>query len=353
MKSLTVMFAATVLTLAACKNQDTLPEAAPEAVSNANESASTSAQGSNSGITVSPLEEARRRLLQNLVVYFDYDQADIRPEFNALLQAHGQFLASNPNAQVRLEGHADERGSREYNIGLGERRAQAVRRVLMLQGATANQLSTVSYGEERPAADRQRRRSVALEPARRARLSLIASELKAAAGTSPAVSRANRRNQEERPVKILLTPICIAVAAVGCSTLTPTEDPVYLKMTDLEARVIRIERVVENQSLIQLASELDQLRTETTQLRGEIETLRFETENSDNRQRELYVDVDRRLQSLEQQQQRAFTPPPAASRSTLTPQSGPPAAGGSRRAWPPRRRGPRARTSRITRPRST
>ena len=58
----------------------------------------------------------------------------------------------NASAQVRLEGHADERGSREYNIGLGERRAQAVRRVLMLQGATANQISTVSYGEERPAA---------------------------------------------------------------------------------------------------------------------------------------------------------------------------------------------------------
>jgi tol-pal system protein YbgF len=140
-------------------------------------------------------------------------------------------------------------------------------------------------------------------------------------------------------VKILLTPICIAVAAVGCSTLTPSEDPVYLKMTDLEARVIRIERVVENQSLIQLASELDQLRAETTQLRGDIETLRFETENSDNRQRELYVDVDRRLQSLEQQQQRAFTPPPAAPRSTLTPQeraAEPPAAAPSVAAAPAR-----------------
>jgi tol-pal system protein YbgF len=126
-------------------------------------------------------------------------------------------------------------------------------------------------------------------------------------------------------VKILLTPICIAVAAVGCSTLTPTEDPVYLKMTDLEARVIRIERVVENQSLIQLATELDQLRAEAMQLRGDIETLRFETENSDNRQRDLYVDVDRRLQSLEQQQPRAFAPPPssppsAGAPSALTPQ---------------------------------
>jgi peptidoglycan-associated lipoprotein len=90
-------------------------------------------------------------LMQELVVYFDYDTADILPEFNALLAAHGQFLAQNPNTQLRLEGHADERGSREYNIGLGERRAQAVRRVLMLQGAGGTQLTTVSYGEERPA----------------------------------------------------------------------------------------------------------------------------------------------------------------------------------------------------------
>ena len=94
---------------------------------------------------------SERRLMQQLVVYFEYDEADILPEFNALLQAHGQFLAHNPNTQLRLEGHADERGSREYNIGLGERRAQAVRRVLMLQGAAGTQLTTVSYGEERPA----------------------------------------------------------------------------------------------------------------------------------------------------------------------------------------------------------
>ena len=89
--------------------------------------------------------------MQELTVYFEYDRSDIRQEFNAMLAAHGQYLAANPTAQVRLEGHADERGSREYNIGLGERRAQAVRRVLLLQGATAAQISTVSFGEERPA----------------------------------------------------------------------------------------------------------------------------------------------------------------------------------------------------------
>lgn len=90
-------------------------------------------------------------LLGRLVVYFDFDQSDIDPEFNGLLAAHGEYLAGNAGAQVRLEGHTDERGSREYNIGLGERRAQAVRRVLLLQGAATEQLSTVSYGEERSA----------------------------------------------------------------------------------------------------------------------------------------------------------------------------------------------------------
>ena len=66
--------------------------------------------------------------------------------------SHAQYLARNPSQKIRLEGHADERGSREYNIGLGERRSQAVRRSLLLQGVAEAQITTVSYGEERPAA---------------------------------------------------------------------------------------------------------------------------------------------------------------------------------------------------------
>jgi peptidoglycan-associated lipoprotein len=69
-----------------------------------------------------------------------------------MLSAHARYLASDPNLSIRLEGHTDERGSREYNIGLGENRAQSVRQILLLQGVSAAQLSTVSYGEERPAA---------------------------------------------------------------------------------------------------------------------------------------------------------------------------------------------------------
>jgi tol-pal system protein YbgF len=130
-------------------------------------------------------------------------------------------------------------------------------------------------------------------------------------------------------VKNLHLTAVVAILGSGCSTLTPAEDPVALRMTDLEARLIRIERVVENQSLVQLSTELDRLRSETAALRGEIETLRFESENSDNRQRELYSDIDRRLQVFESQP-RAFEPPPSSPRTSApafgAPSEAPPAA---------------------------
>jgi peptidoglycan-associated lipoprotein len=87
------------------------------------------------------------------VIYFDFDSSEVRAMDNETIAGHAVILSGNMNTEVRLEGHADERGSREYNIGLGERRAQAVRRMLLLQGVSAGQISTVSFGEERPAAD--------------------------------------------------------------------------------------------------------------------------------------------------------------------------------------------------------
>lgn len=91
--------------------------------------------------------------LSKMVIYFDFDQSTIRAEFVDVVNAHGRYLARNKDKRVRLEGHADERGSREYNIGLGERRAQSVRRMLKLQGVSDSQIATVSYGEERPAVE--------------------------------------------------------------------------------------------------------------------------------------------------------------------------------------------------------
>jgi peptidoglycan-associated lipoprotein len=148
-----ILLAALTLTLAACGRDKTQPDTgATTDVGSGSDGALTDRTGGSGVITESALDAETRRRLGELVVYFDYDEADIKPEFNAMLQAHGRNLAANPNMQVRLEGHADERGSREYNIGLGERRAQAVKQALLLQGAGASQLSTVSYGEERPAA---------------------------------------------------------------------------------------------------------------------------------------------------------------------------------------------------------
>lgn len=89
--------------------------------------------------------------LDNRVIYFAFDESDVDADSVPVLEAHGEYLAGNPGMTVRLEGHADERGSREYNIGLGERRAQSVRQILLLQGVSSAQLSTISYGEERPA----------------------------------------------------------------------------------------------------------------------------------------------------------------------------------------------------------
>jgi peptidoglycan-associated lipoprotein len=85
------------------------------------------------------------------VIYFDYDQAELKPEYLDLLARHAARLSAGGSMEIRLEGHADERGSREYNIGLGERRSQSVRRVLIADGVPAAQLSTISFGEERPA----------------------------------------------------------------------------------------------------------------------------------------------------------------------------------------------------------
>jgi peptidoglycan-associated lipoprotein len=87
------------------------------------------------------------------VIYFEYDSSNILAEDQDLLIAHAGYMTANPGQGVTLEGHADERGSREYNIGLGDRRVQSVRRMLELQGVSPSQINTVSYGEEKPAVE--------------------------------------------------------------------------------------------------------------------------------------------------------------------------------------------------------
>lgn len=88
--------------------------------------------------------------LRTRVVYFDFDQATIRPEFQAAMACHAKYLRDRPASRMNLEGNADERGSREYNLGLGERRGNAVSSALMANGGNGSQVDVISFGEERP-----------------------------------------------------------------------------------------------------------------------------------------------------------------------------------------------------------
>ena len=96
-------------------------------------------------------ERMMRSALATRVFYFDFDVAEFRPADRDVLTYHARDLAANPSKRIRLEGHADERGTREYNLALGERRANGIMNFLIVNGAARNQIETVSYGEERPA----------------------------------------------------------------------------------------------------------------------------------------------------------------------------------------------------------
>ena len=114
-------------------------------------SATTSATGSGSAWSGHALDDPDS-LLANRTVFFAFDESVILDEDRPILEAHAEYLSQNPGAAVTLEGHTDERGTREYNLALGEQRAISVRQFMSLLGASGQQLRTVSYGEERPAA---------------------------------------------------------------------------------------------------------------------------------------------------------------------------------------------------------
>ena len=144
--------------LAACqKPKQVQPDTSGAATTTDAGAAGTSGLGAEdsgaAGGPLTPQQQALADLQQKSIVYFDFDSSEIRSEYVPVVASHAAYLVTFPTARVRLEGHTDEKGSREYNIGLGERRAQTVRRALMLQGVAEAQITTVSYGEERPAVE--------------------------------------------------------------------------------------------------------------------------------------------------------------------------------------------------------
>jgi peptidoglycan-associated lipoprotein len=93
-----------------------------------------------------------KNVLSEKIIYFAFDSNTVGDEYVELVKHHGKYLSFNPKASVRLEGHADERGTREYNVALAERRAQAVKQLMLYEGAGNNQITVISYGEEKPVA---------------------------------------------------------------------------------------------------------------------------------------------------------------------------------------------------------
>jgi peptidoglycan-associated lipoprotein len=112
------------------------------------------AQPEARGLTTDPFSGTALRdpksILSKRSVFFDYDSNVVKEEYRPLVTAHAQFLQKNPSFKARIEGNADDRGSREYNIALGQRRADAIKNMMTLLGARAEQVETVSFGEEKP-----------------------------------------------------------------------------------------------------------------------------------------------------------------------------------------------------------
>jgi peptidoglycan-associated lipoprotein len=149
-----------VLSLVGCASGVKLNEVPVEDKSGASvSSSSTAATGSETEAksSVAPVSTVSSENLAagpsgvTKIIYFDYDSFVVKPEFQSTIESHAQFLKNNPRAKVSLEGHTDERGGREYNLALGQKRADAVRQSLSLLGVSASQVESVSFGEEKPA----------------------------------------------------------------------------------------------------------------------------------------------------------------------------------------------------------
>ncbi len=148
--------------LGACSTVKLNDKAAPVEDRNTSGSASTPApapapsaakSGGDTSATrsaaVDPLNDPSN-ILYKRSVYFDYDQYTMKEEYRALVEAHGKFLAANPDRKVTIQGNTDERGGSEYNLALGQKRAEAVRRAMVLAGARDSQLEAISFGKEKP-----------------------------------------------------------------------------------------------------------------------------------------------------------------------------------------------------------
>ena len=152
--SLSLVTLTALLSLAGCGSQPAAPEQEGAGVEDRNPNAvSTTPVGGGTSTDpygLAALKDPKSPLSKRSIL-FDYDSYVVKDEFQTLLAAHGKFLVANPKMKMLIQGNADERGSREYNLALGQKRADAVRKALALFGAKEDQLEAVSLGEEKPA----------------------------------------------------------------------------------------------------------------------------------------------------------------------------------------------------------
>lgn len=151
----TTILALSIMGVAACSSSGDEEMAAPAVADTSGIDATTAAAARAEAERLAREREAQQRMeaaaLNTTVFYFDFDVSEFMASDRDVLAIHGRNLASNTSRRIRLEGHADERGTREYNLALGERRANSIRDYLVVNGASLSQIETVSYGEERPA----------------------------------------------------------------------------------------------------------------------------------------------------------------------------------------------------------
>lgn len=156
-KALLIAIPALVLTACGATSEST--DGKSETTNTSEASQTSGATGDNVQTGVAAVEKSAEEIQQakyekirqeDQTVYFDYDKSKVDAKYLELLQAHADYLVKNPSTKVMIEGHTDERGTPEYNIALGERRAKAVAQYLQSLGVMASQITTVSYGEEKP-----------------------------------------------------------------------------------------------------------------------------------------------------------------------------------------------------------
>jgi peptidoglycan-associated lipoprotein len=150
-KLLTVFCLAMLGMLAGCSSEETKQQ--PVAVEEAKPAPEpvTTTPAPQQPIAVNPLDDPNN-ILSKRSIYYDFDSSQIKDDYKPLVTAHAQYLVANPSAKITIQGNTDERGSREYNVALGQRRADSVKQMMLLLGVAENQIETISFGEEKPRA---------------------------------------------------------------------------------------------------------------------------------------------------------------------------------------------------------